>query len=80
MKKTQNCEKLGEVYPPPRSNYLVGIFFCTFYIIDIHILLHSVDLDFKILCYFVFPYDFQGVQRIIAQLKNGGIRIQKSIF
>ena len=80
-KSPQNCERLGEVYPPPpHSNYLVGIFFSTFYIYDIHILLHSVDLDFKILCYFIFLYDFQDVQRIIVQLENGGIRIQESIL
>jgi hypothetical protein len=63
----------------PRSNYLVEKNQYVLYN-DIHILSHSVYLDFNILCYFIFLYDFQGVQRIIMQLENGDIRIQESIL
>jgi hypothetical protein len=75
-KNPQNCERLGEVYPLPRSNYMERIlFFCTFYIKLCCILLILI-LRF----YVIFLYDFHGVQRIIVQLENGGIRIQKSIL
>jgi hypothetical protein len=47
----------------------------------IQILLHSVYLHFKILCYFIlFFVIFEVLQRIIVQFENGGIRIQESIL